>query len=101
FGFPEPQHMLRHVEIARHLADGAERCLGLAGRAAGVVVLMSVQAGKRRGLRRGRHQASILLLEPELIWALRSWDGRKTRTRRGRIGTSSPVLGLRPTRSPF
>ena len=27
--------------------------------------------------------------------------GRKTKTRRGVIGTSSPVLGLRPMRSPF
>ena len=27
--------------------------------------------------------------------------GRNTRTRRGVIGTSSPVLGLRPIRSPF
>ena len=28
-------------------------------------------------------------------------EARKTRTLRGRIGTSSPVLGLRPIRSPF
>src|SRR3546814_9763702 len=31
----------------------------------------------------------------------KTWDARNTRTRRGRIGTSSPVFGLRPMRSPF
>src|SRR5258708_34247147 len=30
--------------------------------------------------------------------ALRTWLGRNTRTRRGAIGPSSPVLGLRPMR---
>ena len=32
---------------------------------------------------------------------LRASDGRNTRTRRGEIGTSSPVLGFRPMRSLF
>ena len=34
-------------------------------------------------------------------WARSTWLGRKTSTRRGRIGTSTPVLGLRPMRRPF
>ena len=33
--------------------------------------------------------------------ALSTWEERKDSTRRGRIGTSTPVLGLRPTRWPF
>src|SRR5579863_2469197 len=37
----------------------------------------------------------------ELIWSLSTWEARKTKTRRGWIGTSVPVLGLRPTRLPF
>ena len=36
-----------------------------------------------------------------LIRFLSTCEARKTSTRRGRIGTSSPVLGLRPTRRPF
>src|SRR5690348_3046824 len=36
-----------------------------------------------------------------LILAFSTLDGLNTITRRGRIGTSTPVLGLRPTRSPF
>ena len=33
--------------------------------------------------------------------ALRMFDGLKTITRRGSIGTSSPVFGLRPMRRPL
>src|SRR5215475_11041281 len=36
-----------------------------------------------------------------LIRCLRIADGLNTITRRGEIGTSVPVLGLRPTRWPF
>src|SRR5262245_45719601 len=36
-----------------------------------------------------------------LIRCLRIADGLNTITRRGEIGTSFPVFGLRPTRSPF
>ena len=35
------------------------------------------------------------------MWAFRTFDGLKTITRRGSIGTSTPVFGLRPTRSPL
>src|SRR5580698_2734473 len=37
----------------------------------------------------------------ELIRCLRIADGLNTMTRRGEIGTSLPVLGLRPIRWPF
>src|SRR5712672_510329 len=40
-------------------------------------------------------------LELELMRCLRMADGLNTITRRGEIGTSFPVLGLRPTRCPF
>src|SRR5215468_2562806 len=43
-----------------------------------------------------RRRASPALMRSFMILL-----GRKTRTRRGVIGTSCPVLGLRPTRSPF
>src|SRR5580693_6222585 len=39
--------------------------------------------------------------ESELIRCLRIADGLNTMTRRGEIGTSLPVLGLRPMRWPF
>src|SRR6478609_5796575 len=38
---------------------------------------------------------------PPLIRCLRIADGLNTMTRRGEIGTSLPVLGLRPMRWPF
>ena len=42
-----------------------------------------------------------LYFKADLIRSLSTCDGRKTKTRRGKIGTSSPVFGLRPTRWPF
>ena len=36
-----------------------------------------------------------------LIFAFRTLDGLNTITLRGRMGTSTPVFGLRPTRSPL
>ena len=38
---------------------------------------------------------------PALMCCLRITDGLNTITRRGEIGTSVPVLGLRPMRWPF
>src|SRR6202011_1304719 len=38
---------------------------------------------------------------PELMRVFRIADGLNTMTRRGEIGTSLPVLGLRPTRWPL
>jgi hypothetical protein len=38
---------------------------------------------------------------PVLMCCLRMADGLNTITRRGEIGTSVPVLGLRPIRCPF
>src|SRR5690348_3170376 len=40
-------------------------------------------------------------VSPLLIWCFSAWEARNTSTRRGLIGTSVPVFGLRPTRCPF
>ena len=79
--FPEPQHMLRNVELRRHFADGPEcvRCL--------------VQ---RRSAPLGHALRYFRPLASELMRCLRIADGLNTMTRRGEIGTSLPVLGLRP-----
>src|SRR6266481_2979047 len=70
--------MLRNVQILGNFADGSE------------------------GVSRfGRHGVPDPEDRPALIRAFKTWLGRKTRTRRGSIGTSWPVLGLRPTRPPF
>src|SRR5262245_2951497 len=97
-GLPETEHVLGHVQLLRHLADGAEG----GGR------FFQPPRGSRhgRGLggagalpRSGTHEAP-----PSAGWltrSLRPWDARKTKTFLGFMGTSSPVLGLRPTRLPL
>src|ERR1700730_2752345 len=84
--FPEAQHMLRNVELLRHFADGPEcvRCL--------VHRRSAPSAGELRYFRAS---------ESELMRCLRIADGLNTITRRGEIGTSLPVLGLRPILWPF
>src|SRR6185437_4638919 len=83
--FPEPQHMLRDIQFGRDLADGAERFRRFFAKS-----------------REHRHQSS----PPgcgvcPFMTALSTWLGRNTSTRRGAIGTSSPVFGLRPMRCDF
>src|SRR5215813_2058781 len=84
--FPEPQHVLRNVELLRHFADGPEcvRCL-----------VHRRFAPLRRELRYFRASESALMR------CLRIADGLNTITRRGEIGTSLPVFGLRPILWPF
>ncbi len=89
---PEPEHVLGHVEIVGDLADGTERRRRL---------LRPDAKLARHGRRQVREQR---LAHPEALAVTRSLsacEARKTRTRRGRIGTSSPVFGFRPTRRPF
>jgi len=113
---PEAQDVLRNVELLGDLADGAEgrrrflhatRCAfgmrhGL-GRGGG---------GALSGALRSGHEptpapALAIPATPPLPCGasftrfLSTCDARKTSTRRGRIGTSWPVFGLRPMRSPF
>ena len=45
------------------------------------------------------HLRALPAYQPLAIFSLSNWLARKVRTRRGVIGTSIPVLGLRPTRS--
>ena len=91
--FPETQDVLRNVQFGRNLRDGPERIGGLAAPFACSNAAVSACS------------SSMLCAQPLLAELLirffKTWLGRKTRTRRGRIGTSSPVFGLRPIRSPF
>src|ERR1043166_3642756 len=88
FCLPEAQHVLRHVELRGHFANGAKgfRRLG---------------AGHGGGRWHGDHSSASNTGVWPLITAFSTWLGRNTSTRRGAIGTSSPVLGLRPMRCDF
>ena len=89
FRFPEAQHVLRHVELFGHFADSAERVRRFCDRRmASLITSTPLLFGRRSRL-------------ASLIIAFSTWLGRNTSTRRGVIGTSSPVLGLRPMRPPF
>src|ERR1700754_1098155 len=66
--------MLRDAQLVRNLTDGAEGGVGF------IHALRQLASAMR--------SRSMLL-------------ARKVRTRRGAIGTSTPVLGLRPMRSPL
>src|SRR5437773_6186087 len=96
-GFPETQDMLGNLELVGHLADGAKG----AGR-----FFDPPARGRwpgRRGVlgfwlaggHRGAQEAA------PLTRFFRTCEARKTRTRRGLMGTSWPVLGLRPIRWPL
>src|SRR4029450_7653748 len=84
--FPEPQAVVRKLEFLRHFADRSEcaRCL-----------LHRRCAPLSHGCR------YFCALESVLMRCLRIADGLNTITRRGEIGTSLPVLGLRPILWPF
>src|SRR5579875_1093816 len=104
-GLPKPQNVLGNMQFIGHLADGAE---GL-GRFAKLVVragffplfcrLGFSRFGKRRIV--SVHSLSPAVSTSLLTLAFNTWLGRNTNTRRGNMGTSTPVLGLRPTRRPF
>src|SRR5689334_1513061 len=86
---PETQDVLRQVQVTGDFTDGPE-CLGCLF---------------RHGL--PFHHADAFMSgvssapSPALMRCLRMAEGLKTMTRRGEIGTSLPVLGLRPMRWPF
>src|SRR5437762_1648271 len=73
--FPIAQDVLGHAQFLRQLADGEE----------GAGVFLS-----------GGGQDQPFAIRSRMIWL-----ARKVITRRGAIGTSTPVFGLRPTRSPL
>src|SRR3546814_2139344 len=76
--FPIAQDVLRQPRLARQLPDRAESGVGLVGSAGHFC----------------RYPAATM--RSRIIWL-----ARKVSTRRGAIGTSTPVLGLRPIRSPL
>src|SRR3990172_5556993 len=95
FRLPEAKHMLGHVDLLGDLPDGAEGVRGLAAAAPGLDRIAAL------GHRAQRPVCAFAALSDWLMRSLSTWDARNTRTRRGGIGTSSPVFGLRPMRWPF
>src|SRR4029078_1381885 len=75
--FPIAQDVLGYAQLLRQFADGLE-------------------CARVLGSRRGHAPDQPLLISSRMIWL-----ARKVITRRGAIGTSTPVLGLRPTRWPL
>src|SRR5262249_37639575 len=103
---PEAQDVLRQVQIVRDFADCPECIRRL------FTTAYPLLAG--RGLQRlppllaprddpGKPPPCYGVPPPEfaLIRCFRIADGLNTITRRGEIGTSFPVFGLRPIRCPF
>src|SRR5690606_10114839 len=79
--FPISEHMRRHPDAHRQFADrqhGARRLAVIIG-----------HAGPRQRSGESYFPATRARID---------WLARKVITRRGRIGTSTPVLGLRPIR---
>src|SRR5581483_6394588 len=88
FCFPEAQHVLLDPELHRHLAYVA-KCFSC------------LRQGPIPARIESAYSAALRRLKPELMRCFMMLLGRNTSTRRGVIGTSWPVLGLRPMRSPF
>src|SRR5262249_49166511 len=86
---PKPQHMLRQIEIVRDLTD---RTKGV-----GRLVQSRLSVGSELNYPSWPSWPS----DPPLMRCLRIAEGLNTITRRGDIGTSVPVFGLRPIRWPF
>src|SRR5581483_12397229 len=103
--FPEAQHMLGHVEFVGDLADGAKCIRRLVHERApstnGSRPKAGPQSHARTLKRRVRGYSASSATAMPLMRCLRIADGLNTMTRRGEIGTSLPVFGLRPMRCPF
>src|SRR6056297_3425880 len=96
--FPEAQHMLGQVEILSDFADGTKSVRTLF-HCASLPPDQTTPSFATRGEPARAHSPSESL--SPLILAFITLEGLKTMTRRGSIGTSTPVFGLRPIRSPF
>ena len=88
--FPEAQHVLRQLHVFGDFADRAESFGAL-------VHGVSLASPRPRSPSAG----ALTSAGSALIRDFNTLDGLKTITRRGRIGTSTPVFGLRPMRWPF
>src|SRR5690606_20061753 len=108
FALPESEDVLRHIQLGCDLADGPESIWRFLYRQTKPLLTFLNPISEADMLRQGpcsrafAHSAAAALpLKALLMRSLSTWLGRNTRTRRGLIGTSSPVLGLRPIRPPF
>src|SRR4029078_4643855 len=84
FGFPEAQHVLRDLKLVSNLADRSERLGRL------------VQSFSSSASNLASYSAAFLRESASLMRCFMILLARKTSTRRGVIGTSWPVFGLRP-----
>ncbi len=82
-GLPETEHMVRQVEILRHLADRPEGVWALVDH-----ILLRVRLSRPEA-----HSSSSLTSRP-LMRAFMTLDGLNTITLRGSMGTSTPVFGF-------
>src|SRR5262245_14788283 len=90
FQFPEAQYVLLDAKLLRHLADIA-KCFHRLDQGT------SPSNSKMRFF----YSAALRRISPVLMRCFMMLLGRNTKTLRGVIGTSCPVLGLRPIRWPF
>src|SRR5262249_23454340 len=90
---PKTQHVLLDAQFLRHFADVA-KCLHCLWQATTPIDCKCLNL-------RSYYSAALRRPSPSLMRSFMMLLGRKTSTRRGVIGTSWPVLGFRPTRSPF
>ncbi len=104
---PEPQHMLGNVEVVGDLADGAECIRRLVQTRPSLRLAHDPEKWYGFPTRSCAKDNSVVFVAAvagdrwPLILCLRIADGLNTITRRGEIGTSVPVFGLRPMRWPF
>src|SRR6185312_5421787 len=93
---PETQYVLRQIELVRNLADGT-KCVGRLAIQSDTSLVLELDAL----LEQTAQDAGACSSPPPFMRCLRIADGLNTITRRGEMGTSLPVLGLRPIRCPF
>src|SRR5579883_1762375 len=92
--------MLGQIELFRNLTDGAKRVDAFVHLQIAHVRTRSA-ASFCKGPGADDHSSSSAGASKPLIFAFRILEGLKIKTLRGVIGTSTPVLGLRPMRSDF
>src|SRR5579872_2583280 len=104
FRLPKAKHMLRHFKFVRYLADCPESFRGFGARS---TARARFGGGVRRHIEKIKHTHATPVFGARplpsalLIWPFKTCEARKMRTRRGLIGTSLPVFGLRPKRRPL
>ena len=97
FCFPEPQDVGRQIQVVCHLGNGAKGIGAFVSVHESISWSGQTECQLKSGLKYGQAPPD----RERLILSFRILLGLNTITRRGRIGTSSPVFGLRPMRAPF